>query len=89
MNFLAALKFFISVLPFIRQVVLAVEALHGPGNGPSKLDKAVTAVTALLPAQEVETAKSVDELLPHVISHTVSLMNDAGELPKPDVSPVG
>jgi hypothetical protein len=82
MQFLAALKFFISVLPMIQQVIQTVEALHGPGNGPTKLDKAIKAVSVLLPASDVEVAKTAEDLLPHVISHTVDLMNQSGDLPK-------
>jgi hypothetical protein len=85
-SFIAALKFFISILPFIRSTVLAVEALHGPGTGPTKLDKAITAVSTLLPADDVNLAKTASDLLPHVINHTVELMNSSGDLPKSEVT---
>jgi hypothetical protein len=84
-QFLAALKFFISILPFIQSTILAVEKIHGPGNGPTKLDKALGVISALLPGHDVETVSSVKELLPHVIGHSVELMNDSGDLPKSPV----
>lgn len=89
MNWILALKFFVSVLPFIQQAILTVEKLHGPGTGPTKLDTVVKVVSALLPQQEVETAKTVTELLPAVISHAVQEMNTAGDLPKPGAPQVG
>jgi len=81
MNFLAILKLLVSLLPMVFDAIQAAETKFGGGKGVEKLAHAVSAVKAVLPADAVEHADSVDALLPTVISATVDWMNRKGELP--------
>jgi hypothetical protein len=81
MNFLGLIKLLVSLLPMVFDAIQAAETALGPGKGVQKLAQAVSAVKAVLPADAVEHADSVDALLPSVISAAVDLMNRKGELP--------
>jgi ABC-type molybdenum transport system ATPase subunit/photorepair protein PhrA len=80
MNVLAIIKTLVSLLPVMHQAIKFAEKKFGAGKGTSKLNDAVDAVSKLLPADQVEHADTVKDLLPTAISALVGVMNQNGTL---------
>lgn len=72
------------VLPFIQTVITGIEGLFGSGNGPQKLEGAVSASLAALQAYAAATGKtlpaSIQDDIQAAVNANVKIMNDMGLL---------
>jgi hypothetical protein len=78
---LSIIKLLIQLYPMIHAGIIVAEAKFGAGKGTEKLNHVLDAVKDVLPADAVEHATTIDELLPTVVNAAVQLMTQKGELP--------
>lgn len=69
----------LKLLPYLPTVIKTVEAIHGPGNGPTKLDTAVTLLQAVVPAvtEHLKAEPANTDKLSSLIGTVVAGLNAA------------
>ena len=80
----AFLSIFLQLLPFIPNIIKAVEQLQGPGNGASKLSTAMSLIQGLEPTLGPLLVEDPAKLaiVHNVIGISVSAMNASGMMPQ-------